>query len=407
MSRKVIEKEKTFPCITVEQNFGVFYACSIPAKELIEICEPVRAEVLEDEIDDTPLDISIKKSTGTQREKIKNRPEQIRDYIRTGVAAFPNSIIVGANISEEGFLLDKDKRTWTVDNNILTISESSLSAAIIDGQHRLSGFELLDKGDSALDEQLLCSIYLDIPMTYHAQIFSTINSTQRRVHKNLIYQLYQIDMDEKEPQYWSQEVLAVYLARALGVDKESALLNRVVLAIDNEKTLKDWRVSLSVLVEGILKLISEKPTEDRDLFYSKRMEQKTREDLSLDKSVWRRRYLDKRDKSIYKDLLTFFNVCYEAFDDNSAYKSSVGCSALLEALNSLLLKDEVDFKYISEILSNAINSIKQKELPLDKVSKNKALLRDVLIAAFLRKSNLREHNFYRKQLSDFDIYLSL
>jgi DNA phosphorothioation-associated DGQHR protein 1 len=407
MTRKTLTEEKTYPCIMVKQSFGVFYACSIPARDLLEICEPIRAEVLDDDIENDPLDISIKKSSGTQRQLGKTRPEQIKEYIQTGVAAFPNSIIIGANISESGYLLDDAKKTWVVEGDSLKLTSGALSAAIIDGQHRLAGFELLKPDDPSLDDCLLCSIYLDIPMTYHAQIFSNINSTQRRVHKNLIYQLYQIDMDEKEPKFWSPEVLSVYISRALGTDKESVLKDRIVLAIDNEDTKKDWNISLSAMVEGILKLISESPQRDRDSFYSKKMENKIRRDVGEDNSAWRNRYLEMRDKSIYDDLRYFFNTCFNLFEDQSAYRSSIGCTAILDALRELLLKSDIHFDYLKSNVEKALSLIIQPKLPLEKISKNKSVLRDVIIAAFIKgvEEIKIEHKFYQKEIDDFDKYL--
>jgi DNA phosphorothioation-associated DGQHR protein 1 len=405
MTRKVVSKKYVFSCISVKQGFDKFYACSISAKVLLEICEPVRAEVLEEDIVHGALDISVKKSIGTQRQLTRTRPEQIKEYIKSGVAAFPNSIIIGANISEEGFLLDEDDQTWRVDNNQLTIAEGALSAAIIDGQHRLSGFGLLDENDPSLNDDLLCSIYLNIPMTYHAQIFSTINSTQRRVHKNLIYQLYQIDMDEKEPKYWSPEVLAVYIARALGGDKMSPLKDRVVLALEKDDLIKTWNVSLSSLVEGVLKLISDTPQRDKDAFYSKIMEQKTRKDLVKDSAVWRDLYLNQRDKIIYENILNYFKICFYKINDDSAYKSSIGCTALLEALKELLAKENFDINKVQENLSDCLESINQHELPRDKTTKNKSLLRDVLIASFVNRRDLDvSHKFHKKTINDFDLY---
>lgn len=409
MTRKLIEKPYEYSCIEVKQGFGTFYACSIPAKVLLEICEPIRAEVLDDEIGNNPLDMSIKKSSGTQRQLGKSRPDQIKEYIQTGVAAFPNSIIIGANIASNGFLLEQEDRTWKFEEGKLQIEAEALSAAIIDGQHRLAGFEKLDAKDEALNDELLCSIYLDIPMTYHAQIFSNINSTQRRVPKNLIYQLYQIDMDEKSPKFWSPEVLSVYLSRALGTDEKSLLKDHVVLAIDNEDTRKDWNVSLAVLVEGILRLISENPNKDRDSFYSKKMESKTRKDVSQDSSVWRSRYKEVKDKSTYEDLRSYLNTCFEVFSGDSVYRSSIGCAALLDSLRIVLEKPGVRFEYIEGLLKKALNTINQSELAsLEKITKSKSVLRDVVIAAIIRSSKDRpiEHNFYNARLGDFAQYFN-
>ncbi|WP_157824452.1 DGQHR domain-containing protein [Moritella sp. Urea-trap-13] len=406
MTRRLISEEFEFPCIKVEQSFGVFFACSIKARDLLMISEPVRAEVLDDEIDNDPLDFSINKSKGTQRQLGKKRPEQIAEYIKSGTAAFPNSIILGANISLDGYLLEKDERNWIFENDRIVIKNDALTAAIIDGQHRLAGFELLDKNDPALNDHLLCSIYLDIPMTYHAQVFSTINSTQRKVSKNLIYQLYQIDMDEKEPKYWTPEVLSVYLSRALGVDKKSPLNKRIILAVtkEDDKKCEDWNVSLSSLVEGILRLFSSYPREDRDTFYSKKMESKTRSCLKGDSSPLRNLFLNMKDKDIYNALLSYLSICYGAIPEGSAYQSSIGCAALLDAFRVILDKNNGNLEEVNLYAQQCLLTLKHSEIPVIKTSKNKSLLRDIIIASFMKKINI-EHKFYQKDADFFDKYL--
>lgn len=407
MERIIVSKDYSYPFIEVKQSFGVFYACSIPAYELLEICQPIRAEVLNDEIDNGLLDVSLQKSKGTQRNLAKTRPEQIRDYIKSGVAAFPNSIIIGANISDRGYLLEDEEKTWVLEGGELKIRKGALSAAVIDGQHRLSGYQLLEKDDPSLQDSLLCSVYLDLPMTYHAQIFSTINSTQRRVHKNLIYQLYQLDMDEKEPKYWSPEVLAVYLSRAIGADESSLLRDRVVLALGNENTIKDWNVSLAALVEGVLRFFSDNPQRDRESFISKHMEMKTRSNLANDSSIWRERYLNLRDRTIYEDLKHYLNECYKYFDDDSAYKSSIGCTALLDALNFLISSKDFDFQLIKEHLNKSLALIDQSKMPKEKITKNKSIFRNVVIVSFLTLIGKDEDfKIFKNRLKDYTNYLN-
>ena len=186
MLRKKIDKVNPIPCLEVKQGFGTFYVCVIKARKLLDMCEPIRAEVLDGEIDNDMLDIGLNKPSGPQRKVGEKRPEAIASFIKTGVAAFPNSIIIGANITNDGFLLEKDDWQWTYNsaNKTLEIEDGALGAAIIDGQHRLQGYELLrDEDHQALDDELVCSVYLDLPITYHAQLFSTINSNQRKVPK--------------------------------------------------------------------------------------------------------------------------------------------------------------------------------------------------------------------------------
>ena len=213
-------------------------------------------------------------------------------------------------------------------------------------------------------------------------------------------------MDEKNPKYWSPEVLSVYLSRALGVDEKSPLQNRVVLAVlkDDQSAIKEWKVSLSSLVESILKLISSQPREDRDAFYSKRMEEKERSCLEIDKSPWRNRYINMNDKFIYNSILSYLDKCYSNVVQNSPYESSIGCAALLDALKELLLKDELDFNRIESNLIECFKTIDQSKIPAEKTTKNKSLLRDVVIVSFMRKFDGITHKFYQKNKEDYDKY---
>ncbi|MBE3667446.1 DGQHR domain-containing protein [Vibrio vulnificus] len=400
MIRNRINNFNPVPSIKVTQGFGEFYVCVIKAKDLLKICQPIRAEVLDGEVENDPLDIGLNKPLGHQRTVGKKRPEQIAQYIKTGFAAFPNSIIIGANISEDGYLLEDDKQQWFFEDGYLKIKDDSLVAAIIDGQHRLEGYKLIqDEGGASLEDELVCSVYLNLPITYHAQLFSTINSTQRKVPKNLIYQLYQIDMDESKPKYWSPEVLSVYLSRAFGLDKNSPLYGKVILAIDkgdiNIPTSHDWSVSLSSLVEGILKLISKKPIDDRDVFYSKKMEVKERTDLSEDGAVWRNLYLTNKDRAIYQNLTAFMQALFSKLPTDSAFRSSIGITAALDALRILLESGGV-FEYIEKHMYESLELIDFASLPNEKVTKSKSTLRDVLLLAFEKNENYKssiKHNF--------------
>ncbi|HIF9126811.1 TPA: DGQHR domain-containing protein [Photobacterium damselae] len=400
MNRNRINSFNPVPSIKVTQGFGEFYVCAIKAKDLLNICQPIRAEVLDGEIENDPLDIGLNKPLGHQRTVGIKRPEQIAQYIKTGVAAFPNSIIIGANISEEGYLLEGDKQQWFFEDGYLKIKDNSLVAAIIDGQHRLEGYKIIqEEGGASLEDELVCSVYLNLPITYHAQLFSTINSTQRKVPKNLIYQLYQIDMDENKPEYWSPEVLSVYLSRAFGLDKNSPLHGRVVLAIDKDDTTirasRDWSVSLSSLVEGILKLISKKPIYDRDVFYSKKMEVKKRTDLREDGSAWRHLYLSNKDREVYQNLTSFMKALFSRLPEDSAFHSSIGITAALDALRILLESGEA-FEGIKANMNDSFQLINFDSLPNEKVTKSKSTLRNVLLLAFKKnkgyKANIK-YNF--------------
>ena len=84
--------------------------------------------------------------------------------------------------------------------------------------------------------ELLCSVYLDLPLAYHARIFTNININQKRVDKNLAYNLFQFDMEQGEPETWSPETLAVYFARVLEKDNDSPFKGKIKLGVENSSS---------------------------------------------------------------------------------------------------------------------------------------------------------------------------
>lgn len=146
---------------------------------------------------------------GTQRLIKESRLKEIADYINRVDSSFPNSIILAANYDsstgfdrdeseyidsdDEGIPTDKSK-AWFVEKSedgyyTLTIPAEKKLAAIIDGQHRLFAFAKAEiQARNSTD--LLCSVYLDLPKALQAQIFATINSTQKRVDRSLTYELF-------------------------------------------------------------------------------------------------------------------------------------------------------------------------------------------------------------------------
>lgn len=387
MSRMLVEEDYVYPCIEVKQSFGPFYACAIKARDLLKLCEPIRAIAMDDQqVIHDGINIGISKTTGTQRAAHSTRPKQIAEYIKSGSASFPNSIIIGANISNNGFLEYEGSRKWYFNDGKIFIKKGALTSAVIDGQHRLKGFEMLEDNAPELDDELLCSIYLDIPMTYHAQIFSTINSTQRRVNKNLIYQLYQIDMDEKNHEVWSPEVLSVYLSRALASDPKSPLNNKLSLAIATKDELPqgEWKASFSVVVEGVLRYFSSDPKGDRNLFFNRstKIDDALRVYLKPDDSPLRRLYLEEKDKKIYLFILNYLTKFYDTFcrSEDCAFRSSIGVDAVLSAgVDVLGFLSQQEFELNLDL---ALDSIKFDSLPKDKTSANRTVLKNIIIYSF-------------------------
>src|SRR3989344_7262431 len=159
--------ELSISVIRVKQNIGEFYIGKARASDVIKICHaPVRRKILSDELD---------QYIGIQRELNEARVKELVKFVKTSDAAFPNSIILSVN--KEYYRFDKDK---------ICIQLSENSCNIIDGQHRLAGFE------PGYDEdfELILTLFPDLSLEYQSYIFSIINTRSTKINPSLAQDLY-------------------------------------------------------------------------------------------------------------------------------------------------------------------------------------------------------------------------
>lgn len=378
------------PAIKVEQPMATFYAVSLPAKILLETCfsDHVQAIRTEDGYD----------LQGTQRALNQIRLKEIGEYIKRKDSAFPNSIILAANYHESGYTLNEylelensdlidheynknnlNSAEWTIaeikspdpDNelnfHILTIPTPNKLAAIIDGQHRLFGFsEKQLKNEGRLNMELLCSIYLDLPKPYQAEIFATINSKQKQVDKSLTYDLYGYNISDEDLEYLSPDRLSVFFTRRLAILVDSPFLNRIKIKPyqeDNKEKL-DWNISTAAVVEGIMKLFTSNPTKDTNFLLSGDKQKKRyslKNDPRRDYSPLRDLYIECEDKILFHIILNFFKACQKIFWENASPNSfitkTVGIQALFDILK-LVCKEAINGEdirpsYFEQLLSPA------------------------------------------------------
>lgn len=373
------------PAILIEQPLGSFYIARLPARVLLEVgfSDVLKALATTDPARPYHLE-------GTQREQQQKRLVQIGGYIDRDDSAFPNAIILAANIRPEDGLVeeapssDKDMATlpganeneqaaaekpdrvdrrWTVrddDNGCswLRIPTSAKLAAVIDGQHRLWGFtyaEVLER----LDMDLSCAIYMDLPRPFQAQLFATINSNQKRVDKSLTYELFGYNIEDEAPEYWAPDKLAVYLTRRLGAETDSPLHRRISIAPRKDNVLQerlatnDWKVSTAVIVDGILRLMTSDPKGDANAMLTP-----TRGPRSVlaeagarrDRSPLRPAFIAKEDAVVYQMVKNYLVACSEVFwtkaKPTSFITKTVGVQALFDVLR-MLAADAYAIKVIS------------------------------------------------------------
>lgn len=347
------------PALRIEQPLGVFYVAVLPAELLLDVA-------FSDALSATYVPGSQSYTLdGTQRLPQPKRLDPIAEFINRTDAALPNAIILAANyrkedglIEEEPDSIDSDEgeepppaggqdRRWDVvetgkDVFELTIPTPSKLAAIIDGQHRLFAFARAMA--PRRDMSLLCSIFLDLPKPYQAQLFATINSTQKPVDKSLTFELFGYNIAEEDNAFWSPDKLAVFLARRLGTDPTSPLKGCVVIAPKRDKVLDEiskgaaWRVSTAVVVEGIMRLFTTNPKRDTNYLMLSEGNKRSalRTEGRKDKSPLRDFYLDGNDALIYEAVKNFLAACEKLFWSKAAPGSfivkTVGIQALFDVL---------------------------------------------------------------------------
>jgi DGQHR domain-containing protein len=131
----------------------------------------------------------VDKTEGSvQRVLNKGRISKIKDYILEGNTFF-NSFIIN----------------WTDDNYLPTISDKEIeielvhsSAQVIDGQHRLAGFEeAVAKDESIGDRDIIVTLCVGLSTKQAAEIFLNINTEQKPVPKSLMFDLFGEVVDDE------------------------------------------------------------------------------------------------------------------------------------------------------------------------------------------------------------------
>lgn len=351
MMKKNVSLER--PAIRVDQPLGTFYAFSLSADVLNRIAYSYPAEAVA-RMENEWSDAKGYSILGSQRAEKKTRLDEIASFIQTTEATFPNAIILGVNYDRNGQYIENEADRWTAidagaDHWTIRIPNINLrSASIIDGQHRLHAFERLPLDTKERAMELLCVAFLELPSPYHAYVFATINFNQKRVPKSDAYEMFGFDVDERPPKFWSPETLAVYLTRLLNTEKSSPLFKCIlptadskILFDESDESMSEVRVSLATVVDGILRLISRNPMEDRNTIRRPQNREKGRESLvGTTGGPLRDFYLKENDKAIFELLCNYFTAVQKSVWSKagpaSYLRKTVGVQALFDVFRELL-----------------------------------------------------------------------
>ena len=381
--------------IKVKQPLGEFYIAKIKAGELLKISTSSVARY-----------DKYGNLKGNQRPLDIKRLKAIANFIMSDEMSFPTSILVAANINDEGVIIEDVKSRWTVEKTSLPdvynlVVPDNISSLIIDGQHRLNAFKYADPNCKEIE--LVCSIFIDLPNPYQAYLFATINGNQKRVDKSLALELFGYDVENEPQNTWSPEKLAVYLTRKFNFRKNSPLFQKIKLAplysdMDELVDKDQWLLSTAAMVEGIMSLISTNPQRDRDFLAMKKNNMwgdKTRHALvNNGKPVLRDLYINSKDDELYSVLEKYFhsvkNILWDNATENSVILKTIGISVLFDILQNIIEKYDIQDSY--DLYINKIRDINYSSnyfaLSGGGKTKLKRILRYQL--GFIQKHDLQE-----------------
>ncbi|MBO1927197.1 DGQHR domain-containing protein [Thiomicrorhabdus sp. 6S2-11] len=145
-----------------------------------------------------------------QRVLNKRRISDIKEFILGGHTFF-NSFIL--NWTDENY-------APTFNDGLIELPIMNSSAQVIDGQHRIAGFEAAMEDDESVGERdIIITLCMNLSTQKAAEIFLNINTEQKPVPKSLMYDLFgEVIDDESHAVNRSTDI-----ARHLNDDPESPL----------------------------------------------------------------------------------------------------------------------------------------------------------------------------------------
>lgn len=302
------ENQITFPCIMIDQPIGSFYIGVISSRDLYRISySDIRR--MENEKRD------VETYLGIQRPLLKKRVNEISEYVKTVDACFPTSIILAIKSKYAEF--DKKNNVMTLshdvkDTDVKEFKETGKIAKVLDGQHRIAGLSKYEGKPFNLN----VSIFVDIDIEEQAYIFSTVNVNQTKIHRSLLYDLYDF---AKSP---SPQKSCHQIAVNLNSLKESPFYHRIKRLGSATLGRDQETITQATFVQSLIKYFCKDKLEqmsDRDLYKKGKVPKKINSDAS-EKLIFRNMMIDKRDNEITDVIWNYFDAVRKRWPE--AWKAS-------------------------------------------------------------------------------------
>ncbi|MDO6387902.1 DGQHR domain-containing protein [Uliginosibacterium sp. 31-12] len=285
----------------IEQPGGSFYYSKIKTKDIVGKLNIRRRSVHAD---------------GVQRDLAVKRIREISDYLSTADAILPTPLVISVPFAE----LRMANNEYYL---MIPTSDDSPWGEIIDGQHRYEGLRYVDNFNQY---EIPVCIFIDLSIEDKATVFSTINSTQVKVPKSYIYDLFDYT-DSNTPAKFCHEV-----CKTLNYDKDGPLSKRVKML---GRKLNDSEVlSQAALVDAIIPLISKnEKLDEKQVRNSERL-------LPEEALPLRQLYIDENSLVFSKILRNYFLALREVSEHNweSYALRSIGVKVFLRVLGLIARK---------------------------------------------------------------------
>jgi len=297
--------------IKVEQPIGEIFVTKISPSKLLSMSIVDRRRIEKDD-----------KTFGIQRELKKDKVSQIKSYLSSVDATFPNSIIVNT----------ESKYLKSVTDNTIELFIDENTFIIIDGQHRVEGFR--DNDHESFD--LILAIFKDLKIDQQANIFSTINSEQTKVDPSLNLNL------ELSSKVFTPKKMMIEIAQSFNYDDDSPWKDNIRMLGNQSEGI----ISLSAFIKPILQL-----TYPENEYYKIRNELMIVNDNGFpqfnsmrfrsDKYIFWEFYKKKDFGSVYKILFNYFRALKETFNKDwlkteSLINKTTGYNAFMQLFKDLI-----------------------------------------------------------------------
>lgn len=248
---EVIDKQYIdVKCIKARQPIGPMFIGVIDSEDLEKITyADVRRLVDGSENREIEDYIGIQRKLDTKRAK-----NEIGKYVNLVDATFPNSIILAISSKNAEYIENE---------GILRILYKDDIAKVLDGQHRIAGFEYYNQTRGTFE--LIVTIYIDMELEDQAIVFATINKEQRNVSGSLVTDLFAF-AESRSPQKTGHNI-----ARALNNKEGSPFYNKIKILGNADSSSET--ITQSTFVEALLKYITKDKQLDRD-FYRRNKDKK-------------------------------------------------------------------------------------------------------------------------------------